>query len=170
MKKLTKLEELQLINELMKGSKLIDNGSSRAVFAYGADKVVKVVCQEAGRTQNKKEVEMYERYGKKGYLAKIYAYGKNIIIMEKVDTNIENMDDEQEEQYDMIENFLDTILGSTDCMQVGIDKYNNLVCYDYGFDVEDSNNVGSISSIIIEKGIQGMLKLTKNNIMESVFK
>ena len=171
MKKLTKLEELQIINELITRSNLIDSGSSRAVFNYGADKVVKVVCEDEGRIQNKKEVEMYERYGYKGYLAEIYAYGKNIIIMEKVKTSVRHMSDEQRRQYDVIEDFLDTVLGTTDCMQVGINKHDNVVCYDYGFDIDDSGyNVGRISRIITNKGVHGMLKFTKSSIMDSVFK
>lgn len=148
---------------------LIDNGSSRAVFDTETGLVIKLALEPEGVVQNETEIELYRFFGGEN-LAHIYAYGKNIIIMEWVDIDykdIYELRDEYIEGYELMdrsglteeeaENYLDVIyflnenLGETsDNAQIGY-RYEDevFVAYDYGFAVDNMEySVGQISDIL----------------------
>lgn len=81
---LTKEEELAILNELTEDDK-IDNGTSRNVYEFRSNYVVKVAMSTGGLNQNKIERDFYNEHGDTGYFADLYAYGVMINIMEKLD-------------------------------------------------------------------------------------
>lgn len=104
-RKLTLKEEYDLLSVLTKISEdaVIGHGAARLVYSNDADDcddltealvklgfnpddvVVKVGIDEAGINQSKNEVEFYQDHGSDGYLARIYAAGTYVEIMEKVE-------------------------------------------------------------------------------------
>lgn len=79
--KLTIDQEIEILENL--GS-YIANGSSRVVYDYDNDYIVKVALDKKGQYQNNVEVKNYRNYGDT-YLARIQSYGKYIVVMERVD-------------------------------------------------------------------------------------
>jgi hypothetical protein len=161
MKRLTKTEERAILNDLMISGNFIANGSSRAVFDFNDNLVIKIAIDRPGQRQNANEIQAYKIYGKDSPLAKIVSYGKNIIVMEKVnpldydevegiisgyyrDDYDYNEDEEYEEPYpdgEFIEavrntvRALERINGETDDnFQIGYDSNGRLVAYDYGYE------------------------------------
>lgn len=97
MKRLSKSEEIAILRELAEREEFIANGSSRAVFEWGDDQVVKVAYDNPGRIQNHQEIEAARMCPH--LTAEIEAYGSNIIICEKL---------EDSEIFDLVE-FMDSI-------------------------------------------------------------
>ena len=91
MKRLTKVEEKQIVEEALKYGAYIGHGSSRAVFSLGNGKVIKVAYDRKGQYQNHVEIDMYSQYGNK-YLTEVYAYGKYIVVAEEVDSDFDMED------------------------------------------------------------------------------
>ena len=154
--KLTINQEIEILENL---GDFIANGSSRAVYEYNDDYVVKVALDKKGQYQNKVEVNSYRKYGDL-HLARIQSYGKHIVVMEKVDKldyyvvydiwHTENYDEytgEDKEYYEAkgideslfykikeTVDALDEWNGTTsDNYQIGI-VGDRVVAYDYGFE------------------------------------
>lgn len=156
MRKLTIREELNILWKLREKQNFINAGSSRAVYKLNSTTVVKVAIDKAGRTQNKREVEIFEEHGSQ-YLAKIYAYGASILLMEVIDPFYVDYYEEIVSMYEgnlMTEyefehindvlDFLNDINGDTeDNLQLGYTKCGVAVSYDYGFDVDVEENVSN---------------------------
>lgn len=128
--KLTKREEKAFTRHLFL-QLFIEEGSGRIVYHFRDGFVLKVAKNRNGLLQNKLEVERYKKYGSEK-LAKIIAYSKKIIIMEKVKTiDFENDKDKAME----LTKWLDSICG-TDSMDhydsQGMRENGDIVCYDYG--------------------------------------
>jgi hypothetical protein len=79
--KLTIDQEIEILENL---GEFIANGSSRAVYEYDDDYVVKVALDRKGQYQNNVEVKNYRAHGDL-HLARIQSYGKHIVVMEKVE-------------------------------------------------------------------------------------
>ena len=92
MRRLTKIEEKQIILKALEVDEYLGKGSSRAVYSLGDGTCVKIANDIRGQFQNKTEIEAFRRYGKER-LAEIVSYGKFIVVMEQVDAyeNIEEM-------------------------------------------------------------------------------
>src|SRR5690554_313172 len=154
--KLTIDQEIEILENL---GDFIANGSSRAVYEYNDDYVVKVALDKKGQYQNKVEVNSYRKYGDL-HLARIQSYGKHIVVMEKVDMldyyvvydiwHTENYDEYTDEDKDYYErkgidenlfykiketvDALDEWNGTTsDNYQIGV-VGDRVVAYDYGFE------------------------------------
>lgn len=147
-RKLSNLQERKLLKSL-KNAKLIGNGSSRLVFIHPrySSFVVKVAVGANSFRQNKLEVKLWNETQSK-HLARIYAYGKFVVIMERMVSTYDedsfyeeyNEDGEDAEFYhrgiDVI-NWLEERLGSSgDNYQIGVNGFNEWKAYDYGFDPE----------------------------------
>ena len=174
------MERLSLQNEydyLMSafGKNLfIHNGSSRAVFQFDDNKVIKIALDRQGRLQNENEVFLFSNYGKE-YLAEIFAYGRFIVIMEEVrEEYMEDMLDlaygdlgtsYNQETYDRLQkliDFLERFQGETnDNYQLGFSKTRNkLVSFDYGYTTnnEHSSMVSDkLHDTIDTRGPEGVL-------------
>ena len=156
MRKLTLNEELKILWKLREKQSFVGAGSSRAVYKLNATTVVKIAIDKAGRTQNKREVEIFKDFGGQ-YLAKIYAYGTSIVLMEVIDplyldyyeellSMVEGnlITENQFEHIDEILDFLADINGDTeDNLQLGYNRFGVPVSYDYGFDVDIEENVSN---------------------------
>ena len=177
--KLTREQEITILKRLMDrevaGEKiLIDYGSSRVVFSLPGNAVVKVASSIEGQRQNEFEVNNFELLDT-DYLAKIYAYGPSVIIMEKVDPVCINDGIMCEDDYDAdsedqpIEAYdayfwANRNIGETeDNAQIGINADGKYVLYDYGFQ-SDSNieQVGSSGDILENLDIISFLELIIN--------
>lgn len=171
---LTEQQELYILCQL-KELDHDDNGAARAVyfdvdlpFATDVECVVKLGCGVGGYNQNQAEIKTWLRYGDELPLARIVAYGKFVIVMERVsilpryehleswDTEsfIEDNADDMREYYEDYSDerresllsdmwyaacALDEIFDQTaDNDQLGLDRNNRVVAYDYGF-YADSN-------------------------------
>ena len=155
MRKLTLKEELSILEKVKKNEKgFIGAGSSRAVYSLNSTSVLKVAIDREGRTQNKREIQCFYEYGGH-FLAKIFAYGTSVVLMEKVDP-LELEDDEDvdflveegiinEEQADAcneLYEFLSQMNGYTiDNLQYGLNKDGWPLAYDYGYECGKEDNV-----------------------------
>lgn len=111
----------------------IEEGSGRKVYKW-REWVIKVAKNRNGYLQNKLEVKRFKEYGKTN-LAEIIAYSKKIVIMEKVNTDMEDICKVNAEKIIKLTAWLDKMCGidSLDHNDSqGITKDNRLVCYDYG--------------------------------------
>ena len=124
--KLTKRQEKAFTRYLFH-QRFISEGTGRLVYGYGDTLVIKVAKNKSGYEQNKNEVERFKKYGD-SKLARIYAYSRKIVIMERVKPVCLN-------KWNKIAEWLDGITGfvSEDHLSQG---YRNgtrkLVAYDYG--------------------------------------
>lgn len=173
--KLPKHQEIDYLNDILNGVYAeINNGSSRVVYDAGDGMVIKLALEAEGRVQNNKEISMFWQHGDT-HLARIYAYGENIIIMEEVDTVYKDLweidydyvdsggleewtDFTQEEAEDYLEtlDFLDEVLGYTsDNGQLGFrHETQSFVSYDYGFDPKNMEySIGSIGYILCDTNL-----------------
>lgn len=147
MKRLSLQDEYDYIMSAWEDNIFIHNGSSRAVFKFGENRVIKIALDRQGRLQNENEVFLFSHYGNK-YLAEIFAYGRFIVIMEEVrEEYMEDMLDlangdlgtsYTQETYDRLQelmDFLERLQGETnDNYQLGFSKTRNeLVSFDYGY-------------------------------------
>ena len=82
---LTIEEELAILSEIDREEDLIECGSSRVVYAWRNDFVVKVAMAEGGRNQNLTERQFYRSFYYYGIFAPIHAYGRMINIMTRLD-------------------------------------------------------------------------------------
>lgn len=152
MLKLSKEREKNILKLLSK-QKRYENGSSRAVFLF-ENFVIKVAFDLGGFLQNEREIELYKDYGSE-YLAKIFAYGDYILIMERVELlDYEMVGDVVEYEGDYNEylyffdrevpgindKITDTVyflhdinLETTDNYQLGLTNDDRVVAYDYGY-------------------------------------
>jgi hypothetical protein len=162
----------------MDRDEFINNGSSRAVFGYTNDLVVKIAIDKQGQRQNANEINAFRYYGSYAPLAKITAYGKNIVVMERVDAleygeveaivNDEYYEDEDEngEVYEVygdgefnekvkdVVYELERINGETDDnFQIGYNSNGNIVAYDYGY---NSGGYGEL----VSRNLEGFLGRT----------
>lgn len=161
--RLTKQEEIDLLNRLADEGKFYDNGSSRAVYVLDDKTVVKIALDDEGKYQNRMEVDIYQKYDKLDILADIHSYGEFIVVMERVrvipnevvEFALERDEEDftelisesysdsnytSEDRDDMIAivGDLDSILGeTTDNYQLGYNTYGGVVSYDYGYDTEN---------------------------------
>lgn len=151
MRKLTLREEKRVLNSVLrKVAKGYETGSSRLVVDFGIDKVVKVAFNDNGLKQNLLEIDTFLTAERQDYLATIYAYGSNVIIMERVETigelecisafyELEELaeNDSYFEKCLEIAEYLNDINGFTeDNMQIGIGVNGDFKAYDYGFKAE----------------------------------
>lgn len=84
MRRLTKVEEKQIILKALEVDEYLGEGSSRAVYSLGDGTCVKIANDIRGQFQNKTEIEAFKEHGRER-LAEIFAYGKYIVVMEQVD-------------------------------------------------------------------------------------
>jgi len=177
--KLTREQEITILKRLMDRAvedekTMIDYGSSRVVFSLPGNAVVKVASSIEGQRQNEFEVNNFENLDTT-YLAKIYAYGPSIVIMEKIDPvyiNEEVMceddyDGESEDQpieaYDAYFWANDNIGETLDNAQIGINADGKYVLYDYGFQSDsDIEQVGSSGDILENLDVVSFLELIIN--------
>jgi len=163
MKKLTLKEEFEYLKRC-KG-KPLGAGSSRIVYNLGGNVVCKIAISSEGLAQNQREVDCYSSYNiDKSVLAEIYAYGMYVVIMEKVkelwdfgskNTLLAKFG------YDMCDirevlRILGEEVGETgDNEQLGINSVGKIVCFDYGFDIEEEQDsqVGSCYAWVSPEGV-----------------
>jgi hypothetical protein len=179
MKQLTIKEEYQLLEELIsEGVDFIHNGSSRAVYEFDTNRVIKVAMDRQGRRQNKNEIDLFRSAGN-DYLAEIYAYGAFVIVMEKVDEEcmetcmdiyfdndeyVEYTDKERDQVMEVVD-FLNDHVGETDDnFQLGKSfTRGKFVSYDYGYNTEYHNSEivsGNLSNYVDYKGPDSLLQRT----------
>ena len=131
MKKLSKREEKAFTRYLFH-QYMIAEGSGRIVYSYGDSLVIKIAKNRNGLIQNKTEVERFKQYGDKN-LARIYAYSKRVIIMEKVNKP-RNLS--LEKGFNKLANWFNETFNicCEDSMSQGKRKgTNKSILYDYGF-------------------------------------
>lgn len=165
--KLTTKQEIEILENL---GNFIANGSSRVVYDYNNNYVVKVALDEKGQYQNSVEVRNYHDYGDT-HLARIQSYGEYTIVMEKIDEldcclvvdiwesedydefidkkshrhKNENIDEDLFYKIQETIGALEEWNGSTeDNYQIGT-VGNRIVAYDYGF--EESNFDKCVSNL-----------------------
>ena len=164
MKKLTKAEEREILEQALALGEFISTGSSRAVFGLDETRVLKVAASVAGYNQNKIETELFANYGDNGFLARIHGFSERVTIMDRMEQVLDDYYHEgmeiDEDRFDEIYDFLNSENGSTsDNEQIGIDTQGNMVAYDYGFisiykegtDYSFEDLVGNIDSKISGK-------------------
>jgi hypothetical protein len=187
MVKLTINQEIEILENL---GEFIGNGSSRAVYEYNDDYIVKVALDKKGQYQNSAEVKKYRKYGDL-HLARIQSYGKHIVVMEKVDIldyyivydiwHSENYDEYTDEDKDYYEakgideslfykiketvDALDEWNGTTsDNYQIGI-VGDRVVAYDYGFETGSFDkcvsNLGDLDYYALENVALAVLDILK---------
>lgn len=171
MQKLTPMQELDILNQLLRNAVLLGCGSSRATYKLNDKMVVKVVNSGAGKVQNECEIKTYEKYSNTGYLARIYGYGRNVMIMELV-TDAKRRYYDDDKRVDALTSFLEDSLQADDGCQSGYNSNGELVLFDYGLDAnEERDNVGEIY-MLVERHPQGKIKLleqAKRQVMQSIF-
>ena len=152
--KLTRREEKAFTRYLFK-QWFIEEGSGRTVYKFRDDFVIKIAKNRNGYIQNKLEVQRYAKYGSEK-LAKIIAYSKKIVIMERVKTSDIQIDIDKSME---LTKWLDEICGidSVDHYDSqGLRNNGDLVCYDYGDSkktyTKKLNNDMSIREMIATKG------------------
>ena len=91
MRRLTKVEERQIIKRAIEEDCFLSNGSSRAVYSLGDGTCLKVALDKKGQFQNHIEIETFFHHGKT-YFAEIFSYGKYVVVMEEVEV-IEEAED-----------------------------------------------------------------------------
>ena len=91
MKRLTKIEEKQIILKAYEVNQYLGKGSSRAVYSLGDGTCVKIASDVRGQFQNKTEIESFREHGSER-LAEIVAYGKFVVVMEQVEA-FENLEE-----------------------------------------------------------------------------
>ena len=174
---LTSYQERKIIEKLIidKTSHL-NYGSSRIVFPYQNDKVIKIALSDEGFRQNRAEVNTYLECDRDNTLANIFAYGHAIIIAERceflVDADedeawdlINNLsDDGKEEIADYLEDtlqYLNDRYGLTsDNYQLGKNHKGYIVSLDYGFDTFcEQEQVGNICDLVMTNNDRAILKL-----------
>lgn len=74
-------EELMILSEIDHDRDYINNGSSRVVYGWRDKFVVKVAMAVGGQNQNQTEKDFYFDFHHHGIFAPLYAYGRMINIM-----------------------------------------------------------------------------------------
>lgn len=142
---LTQEEELAVLAAINPDDEL-DHGTSRVVYALG-DYVVKIAMSVGGVTQNKTEYKFYKDYCRHGVFANLYAHGKMINIMERLDDcdyyELERWwDEEDEDEWEFntrIDEVINTANDLTDYSggdngQIGYSQLDDCYkLYDYGY-------------------------------------
>lgn len=116
----------------------IANGSSRVVFMHPNDKnkIVKVAIGSNSFRQNKQEIKLWNQL-EDDRLARIYEYGRFVIVMERCEScytedDINSMD--YPEDAEAVYYYLSRFLGHTsDNYQIGVMCDGRWAAYDYGF-------------------------------------
>jgi hypothetical protein len=147
---LTQEEELAILNSLTEDD-MINNGTSRNVYRFRKDFVVKVAMSTGGTNQNKIERGYYEEHGDSGYFAELYACGKMINIMERLseccyfeedELGCYDEEDECYSRYQEILNVIENVNELTDYYggdngQVGFSRNDDCYkVYDYGYSMD----------------------------------
>jgi len=141
-KKLSRTEEVAILREVAENGMYIDRGSSRAVFTYGKDKVVKIAADNQGCRQNRIEASFYERHPHA--CAEVYAIGSHIIICEKV------LIDEVEEDLDTMSRIINLAWNGEDYSDREYTEY--LDSEDFAHIGHQFNN-GDLDELLNECGI-----------------
>lgn len=176
-RKLTIKQEENIINKLLRdGVAHIGYGSSRVVFPYGKDKVIKIALTREGFNQNKAELNTYTNCDRENTLADVFCYGNIMLISEKCELVVDADSGEYEnylsDLYDNGENdvaqtleetisYLEENLGVTDDnFQLGRNRKGFIVSLDYGFvpDSEDEQ-VGNMDEITFSNSDKEILNL-----------
>ena len=178
---LTQKEEKSILNFLIRShAKNIGYGSSRMTFQLDRERIVKVAVSSEGVLQNRAEVDCFEECPEENMLTRIFAYGRLILVCEKVtlvvdasrddydslcESLIENEQDDIEKQLEKTIEWLEERYGETeDNLQLGQNKDGYIVCLDYGFD--STNNkceifVGNMDDLSEDNSDRAILKLAK---------
>jgi hypothetical protein len=169
MEKLSVQNELRLLEKAMQKNEFLGSGSSRAVYGLDYNTVIKVVADAGGQKQNDMEVQIYNTY-KSDKLAKIHAFGKFIIVMERV-----ILDEQDDDEFYDVQDYLDDITGEHgDNYQIGRALDGRKVAYDYGLvkgaGYELQQFIGDVRHYIKQYGGPlGLLKQTKKKIIKAIF-
>lgn len=84
MKKLTRAEEREYIKGIIEGKyPFLGYGSTRATYQLDENRVIKVTMDKKYIGQHETEIELFDLEGSE-FLAKIFEYGEQVIIAEKV--------------------------------------------------------------------------------------
>lgn len=117
--KLNKEQEIGMVQIAWERDELLGNGSSRVVYELSPHTVLKAAIDDEGRFQNSVEWELHEEHAS-DQLARILAYGKNVIVMEKVYVPADFEDLWRNEDYifdwsdrEQVETWLDEYFGIT---------------------------------------------------------
>jgi hypothetical protein len=173
---LTTHQEKIIIDKLLKRkAEFLNYGSSRVVFPWTDDKIVKIALTEEGIKQNKNELRVFTNCEEDDILSNIYAYGKIVLVCEKCDLEV---DADHEQFNDLIQNlyndgkneiankaqsavdYLNSHYGFTDDnYQVGYNRKGFLVCLDYGFDPETEDEAGDLVDICSSNTSHKVLKM-----------
>ena len=145
MKKMSANQERKLLRAL-ENCKPIGRGSSRIVYVHPFNKnlIVKVAVGANAFKQNVCERKVYDALGDE-YCARIEAYGRFCIVMERL-VRIYDYYDFEEEMPDEVSYVMDALtdfLGDTeDNYQIGKTADGRFVAYDYGFSTDADEQCG----------------------------
>ena len=173
---LTTHQEKVIIDKLLKRkAEFLNYGSSRVVFPWTDDKIVKIALTEEGIKQNKNELRVFTDCEEDDILSNIFAYGKIVLICEKcdleVDADSDVFDEVMQDLYDNGKNeiadkaqkavdYLNNHYGHTDDnYQVGYNRKGYLVCLDYGFDPTSDDEAGDLVDICSSNTSHKILKM-----------
>lgn len=167
------IKEERMVLDLLKDARFYDNGASRCVFECSDeiaryldinadDYIIKLACGMGGIRQTEAEVQCYLD-NPDAPLAKIFAYGRYVEVMERVEIDSDyrdfaeecyedyqvpydtfydynggdmcedDADREAEKAYDVIIQLHDIFGHTADNGQLGRNSEGKLVAYDYGF-------------------------------------
>lgn len=147
-RKLSGVQERKLLKRL-ESCKPIDCGSSRLVFIdpRNRQRVIKVAVGAFSLRQNKMELRMWNSHGRSGNLARIFEYGRYVVVMERCERtydsdSVYDLSEEIRDEIEAVAGWLESLLTeSEDNYQVGRTFDGRWVSYDYGFDPEIDSDV-----------------------------
>ena len=149
MKKASVEREKEVLSRFLDKENILGIGSSRIVFDYDEDKVIKIAIDSEGSYQIENEVMVYEGSNGSDYLAKIYEYGRYYIIMEKltIHTSPDQIECDPTDDELSVALFLEDYMGDTgDNFQIGVRADGSYAAYDYGY--ESGNHRECVSRIL----------------------
>ena len=173
---LTTHQEKVIIDKLLKRkTEFLNYGSSRVVFPWTDDKIVKIALTEEGINQNKNELRVFTDCKEDDILSNIFAYGEIILICEKCDLKVDaDFDEFDETMQDLYDNgqkeiadkaqkavdYLEEHYGHTsDNYQLGYNRKGYLVSVDYGFDPNGEEQAGNLVDICSSNTSHKILKM-----------
>ena len=173
---LTTHQEKIIIDKLLKRkAEFLNYGSSRVVFPWTDDKIVKIALTEEGIKQNKNELRVFTDCEEDDILSNIYAYGKIVLVCEKCDLEVDADFEDYLELLDNLYNegktevsakvqkavdYLNNHYGNTDDnYQIGYNRKGFLVCLDYGFNPQSEDEVGDMVDICSSNTSHRVLKM-----------
>jgi hypothetical protein len=175
MEKLTIQNELRVLQKAFTKNEYIGKGSSRAVYGLDEKTILKVVADSGGKLQNKLEAETYAKH-KSDKLAKIYAVGKFILVMERVNLidDYDDYNDDDEREFNTVQDYLNCITGTHgDNYQIGKSLDGHMKAYDYGYttikNIEQYEMIGDIGYYLSRYGKLGLIEETKKKLIKAIF-